>query len=136
MGAEMCIRDRPYFLARYPKHPLAVGDIAQAAKQVRRLAEQGDAMCLDIFRVQAHAMGLFFDEMVNVFDPDALVVGGGAVETSADFQRWFLDQIRIAMPSQREEQVGIAIRVMPNGDTAGARGAALDAVRLVRTRTL
>lgn len=126
----------PYFLTRYPEHPLATADIVQAAKHVRGLAEQGDAMCRDIFRVQAHAMGLFFDEMVNVFDPDALVVGGGAVETSADFQRWFLDEIRTAMPCQREEQAGIAIHVMPNGDTAGARGAALHAVGLVRTRTL
>ena len=41
-------------------------------------------MCVDIFRVQAHALGLFFDEMVNTFDPDALIVGGGAIETGED----------------------------------------------------
>ena len=32
---------------------------------------------------QAHALGLFFDEMINTFDPDALIVGGGAIETDA-----------------------------------------------------
>ena len=62
------------------------GDLHQAAKMVRGLAEKGDAMCKEIFRVQAHALGLFFDEMVNTFDPDALIVGGGALETGEEFQ--------------------------------------------------
>ena len=127
----------PYFLKQHPDHELArAGDIAQAAKQVRGLAERGDDLCRQIFRVQAHALGLFFDEMINVFDPDALVVGGGAVETSNEFQSWFLDEIREGMPSQREEQAGIPIHVIPNGDTAGARGAALDAARVARERGL
>jgi predicted NBD/HSP70 family sugar kinase len=126
----------PHFLARNPGHPLAAEEIGDAAKKVRSLAERGDAMCRDIFRVQAHALGLFFDEMVNVFDPDALIVGGGAVETSDEFRRWFLDEIRLGMPSQREEQAGLPIHVMPAGDSAGARGAALDAARMVRERRL
>jgi len=127
----------PYFLARQPDHELArTGDMAQAAKLVRGLAERGDDLCRQIFRVQARALGLFFDEMINVFDPDALVVGGGAVETSEEFQSWFLAEIRAGMPTQREEQAGIPIHVIPDGDTAGARGAALDAARVARERGL
>jgi predicted NBD/HSP70 family sugar kinase len=126
----------PRFLERHRGHPLAAEEIGAAAKKVRGLAEQGDAMCRDIFRVQAHALGLFFDEMVNVFDPDALIVGGGAVETTAEFRRWFIDEIRAGMPSQREEQATLPIHVMPSGDSAGARGAALDAARMVRERGL
>ncbi|MEI7782333.1 MAG: ROK family protein, partial [Planctomycetota bacterium] len=116
---------------REPGHALSKHEIGQAAKLVRGLAEQGDPLCREIFRVQAHALGLFFDEMINVFDPDALIVGGGAVETGAEFRRWFLDEIRAGLPPQREEQAGIQLHVIPNGDTAGARGAALDAVKLV-----
>ena len=126
----------PHFLARNPGHPLAGEEIGAAAKQVRGLAERGDAMCRDIFRVQARALGLFFDEMVNVFDPDALIVGGGAVETSAEFRQWFLAEVRAGMPVQREEQAMLPIHVMPSGDSAGARGAALDAARMVRERGL
>jgi glucokinase len=127
----------PHFLARHSDHELArCDDIGQAAKRVRGLAEQGDELCREIFRVQARALGLFFDEMINVFDPDALIVGGGAVETSEDFRSWFLDEIRAGMPPQREEQAGIPIHVIPNGDTAGARGAALDAARVARERGL
>ncbi len=125
----------PHFLARQPDHPLAaIGDPHAAAIKVRGLAERGDPLCREIFRVQARALGLFFDEMVNVFDPDALIVGGGAVETSADFQQWFLSEIRAGMPTQREEQAALGLHVMPSGDSAGARGAALDAARLVRER--
>ena len=122
----------PYFLPRYPGHELAKVDIHQAAKLVRGLAEKGDALCREVFRVQAHALGLFFDEMVNTFDPDAFIVGGGALETGKQFQDWFIEQIRAAMPAQREEQAGIPIHVMPNGDTAGARGAAIEALKLAR----
>jgi predicted NBD/HSP70 family sugar kinase len=123
----------PFFLVRYPDHELGkMGNLHQAAKLVRGLAENGDRMCTEIFRVQAHALGLFFDEMVNTFDPDALIVGGGALETKQEFQHWFLDQIRAGMPAQREEQSDIPIYVMPNGDTAGARGAAVEALSVAR----
>ena len=126
----------PHFLARHPGHPLAALEIGAAAKQVRGHAERGDAMCRDIFRVQARALGLFFDEMINVFDPDAVIVGGGAVETGDEFRRWFISEIHAGMPTQREEQAGLTIHVMPSGDSAGARGAALDAARMVRERGL
>jgi predicted NBD/HSP70 family sugar kinase len=122
----------PYFLPHYPGHELSKTDLHQAAKLVRGMADKGDALCRDVFRVQAHALGLFFDEMVNTFDPDAFIVGGGALETSKPFQDWFLAEVRVAMPSQREEQAGIPIHVMPNGDTAGARGAAIEALTLAR----
>lgn len=123
----------PYFLPRYPGHELGKsGDLGQAAKRVRGMAERGDAMCKEIFRVQAHALGLFFDEMINTFDPDALIVGGGALETAEEFQRWFIDEIRNGMPGQRAEQKDIPIYVMPNGDCAGARGAAIEALRTAR----
>ena len=127
----------PYFLKKYPDHQLGrLGDLPRAAKLARGLAECGDPMCRDIFRVQAHALGLFFDAMVNTFDPDALIIGGGVIETSKKFQDWFLSEIRAAMPDQREEQADIPIYVMPNGDTAGARGAAIEALKMARVTNL
>jgi glucokinase len=122
----------PYFLPKYPDHELGKVDRSKAAKMVRGMADRGDAMCREIFRVQAHGIGLFLDEMVNTFDPDALIIGGGALEASDAFQKWFIEQVRIGMPTQREEQADIPIYVMPNGDTAGARGAAIEALKLAR----
>jgi glucokinase len=119
----------PFFLTRHPGHQLGeLGDMRRAAKFVRGLAEKGDPMCREIFRVQAMALGLFIDAMINVFDPDALLVGGGALETEPAFQDWFLGEVRAGMPPQRVEQADIPIAVMPNGDTAGARGAAIRAL--------
>jgi glucokinase len=126
----------PFFLARYPGHELATMEVTQAAKKVRGLAERGDAMCRAIFRVQARALGLFFDEMINTFDPDALIVGGGAIETTPIFQAWFIDEIREGMPPQRTEQADIPIHIMPNGDTAGSRGAAIEALGFARNAGL
>lgn len=122
----------PFFLQRHPGHDLARLDIVQAARQVRGLAERGDPLCREVFRVQARALGLFFDQMVNTFDPDAFFVGGGAIETGAAFQRWFIDEVRAGMPAQRDEQADIPIHIMPNGDTAGARGAAVEALSLAK----
>ncbi len=126
----------PFFLTRYPAHALAGVDARQGAKLVRGLAEQGDPMCQEIFRVQAQALGLFFDGMINTFDPDALIVGGGALETKQEFQQWFVENIRAGMPKQRAEQADIPIHVMPNGDSAGARGVAIEALKFARSSGL
>jgi len=123
----------PHFLTLFPGHELGkTGDLHKAAKLVRGLAERGDPMAREIFRAQAHALGLFFDAMINTFDPDALIVGGGAIETSKEFQQWFIGEIRAGMPAQLEEQADIPIEIMPNGDTAGARGAAIEALKYAR----
>ena len=116
----------PHFLKKYPTHELAaITDPHKAAYKVRGLAEKGDEMCKKIFQVEARALGIFFDMMVNTFDPDALIVGGGAIETTPEFQKWFIEEIRLGMGAQRDEQADIPIHLMPNGDTAGARGARL-----------
>lgn len=126
----------PFFLAQHAGHELSGLEAHEAARKVRGLAERGDRMCREIFRVQARALGLFFDEMVNTFDPHALIVGGGAIETGPEFQRWFVEEIRAGMPVQREEQADIPIHVMPNGDCAGARGAAIDALAVARRTSM
>ena len=111
-----------------------MGDLRKAARLVRGLAEKGDPLGRQLFGAQAHALGLFFDQMISTFDPDALIVGGGAIETGPEFQQWFISQIRAGMPGQWKETGGIPIHIMPNGDTAGARGAAIEASQgLVRS---
>ena len=124
----------PHFLSKYPGHQLQGMEAAKAAVKVRNLGDQGDAMSRDIFRVQARALALFVDQMVNLFDPDGFLIGGGALEASRGFRDWFVGEVRAGLPAQRAEQVP-RIELMPDGDTAGARGAALDAVRAFGLRT-
>jgi predicted NBD/HSP70 family sugar kinase len=118
----------PLFLTDYPNHPLAALPATDAAKKVRGYAERGDEMCRAIFRTQAKALGLFFDQVTNLLDPDAFLIGGGALEVSPEFQQWWIAAVRDGMPAQREEQEP-RIVVIANGDSAGARGAALQALR-------
>ena len=84
-------------------------------------------MCRTIFRTQAKALGLFFDQVTNLLDPDAFLIGGGALEVGPEFQAWWLAEVRAGMRAQRAEQEP-RIVMMPNGDAAGARGAALQAL--------
>ena len=59
----------PYLLPKFPGHELAAMEIGKAAKLVRGMAEKGDALAREVFRIQAHALGLFFDEMGEYVRP-------------------------------------------------------------------
>jgi predicted NBD/HSP70 family sugar kinase len=125
----------PYWLARYPDHPLtevATTSPDIAAKAVRGLGEEGDEMALRIFAQQATAIGRMFTIASNYTDPDAYLVGGGVVESAPHFRDWFLDAVRAAT-TLREEQLAVArFAVVADLDMAGARGAALAALRAIR----
>jgi predicted NBD/HSP70 family sugar kinase len=123
----------PYWLKRFPEHELAKAEsVAKAAKLVRAYAENGDTLALSIFEQQAKAVGRLFTIAANFMDPDAYFVGGGVVEAAAHFRDWFLTKVR-ENTALKEEQAAIAkFTVVPDLDMAGARGAALAALRSLR----
>ena len=117
----------PYWLTRYPGHPLASQPIEKAAKLVRGYGENGDQLALAIFRQQAIALGRLFTIISNVLDPDVYFLGGGVVEAAPDFRDWFLRIVR-ENTELREEQARVAeIALVPDLDMAGARGSAVAA---------
>ena len=73
----------PFWLTRYPDHPLADVDIGIAAKLVRDYGERGDELAQRIFDQQAMAIGRMFTIAANFLDPDAYFVGGGVTDTGA-----------------------------------------------------
>lgn len=119
----------PYWLTRYPDHPLAaVVPPKEAAKRVRGLAEDGDPLARRVFEQQAIAIGRLFTIASNFTDPTAYFVGGGVVEAAPDFREWFLATVR-EHTLLREEQAAVSvIATVPDLDMAGARGAALAAL--------
>jgi predicted NBD/HSP70 family sugar kinase len=117
----------PYWLTRFPDHPLARVPIREAAKQVRTRAQDGDEMSLAIFRQQAVTLGRLFTIAANFVDPHAFFVGGGVVETDTSFRQWFLDLVR-EHTVLRDEQAGAVLAAVPDLDMAGARGSALAAL--------
>ena len=125
----------PYWLSRYPSHELNKAEsIARAAKLVRGYGESGDEMALRIFEQQAMAIGRLFTIAANFMDPDAYFVGGGVVEAEAHFRDWFLGKVR-ENTQLKEEQAAVArFTIVPDLDMAGARGAALAALRGIHAR--
>ena len=118
----------PYWLGRYPDHPLAGMPIAQAAREVRAYGVDGDELALKVFEQQAAALGRLFTIAANYSDPSAYFVGGGVVEAAPHFGQWFLERVS-AHTVLREEQAAVAtFALVPDLDMAGARGSALAAL--------
>ncbi|QSB13699.1 ROK family protein [Natronosporangium hydrolyticum] len=118
----------PYWLTRYPDHDLAkVTPVREAAKQVRRYAEKGDRLALQIFEQQAIALGRLFTIVANMTDPHAYFVGGGVVEAAPHFRDWFLATVREHTVLRDEQAAVVEFALVPHRDMAGARGAALAA---------
>lgn len=65
-------------------HPLNQGDapIEEKAFRLREFAEKGDALAVQIFKQQGFILGYAVADLVRVFDPGLVVVGGGLAETS------------------------------------------------------
>jgi predicted NBD/HSP70 family sugar kinase len=124
----------PYWLTRFPGHPLAGVAVDEAARQVRRLAERShDPLAMAIFEQQAKALGHLFTIAANFSDPDAFFVGGGVVETEEWFRTWYLDTIRANTALRAEQAEHSEFVLVQDLDMAGARGAALAALGAVRT---
>lgn len=123
----------PYWLTRFPDHELGrVEDPRQAARLVRSYGEKGDPLALKIFEQQAMALGRLFTVAANFTDPSAYFLGGGVVETGAQFREWFLAKVR-EHTLLRQEQARVAtFALVHHLDMAGARGAAVAALDSVR----
>lgn len=118
----------PYWLSRYPDHPLHGVEPLDAAKQVRGYGERGDEMALQIFEQQAMAIGRLFTIAANFTDPHVYFVGGGVIEAAEHFRDWFLERVRVHT-WLREEQLDVAeVCEVTDLDMAGCRGAAVAAL--------
>jgi glucokinase len=117
----------PYWLTRYEGHELGSVPIGQAAKLVRKYAENGDEMALAIFRQQAMAIGRLFTIAANFLDPDAYFLGGGVVEAAPHFRDWFFAEVRASTVLREEQARAAEITLVPDLDMAGARGSAVAA---------
>ena len=118
----------PYWLGRYPDHPLhQVQPLRTAAMEVRGLAEAGDELALAVFEQQAAALGRLFTIAANFTDPHAYFLGGGVVEAAPHFRTWFLDRVRAHTQLRGEQEKVATLELVPDRDMAGARGAAIAA---------
>lgn len=122
----------PYWLTKYPDHPVASLSSRDAARQIRSYGERGDEMALAIFEQQAVAIGRLFTIAANFTDPDAYFVGGGVIEAEPHFSTWFLDTVRSATTLRAEQAAHARFALVSDLDMAGARGSALAALHAIR----
>ncbi|MEV7228746.1 ROK family protein [Polymorphospora sp. NPDC051019] len=122
----------PYWLGRYPDHPLAAAESPRAAaKLVRTYGEQGDELARRVFDQQAMALGRLFTIAANFTDPSVFFVGGGVVETDPGFREWFLGRIREHTLLRTEQAAASHFALVPDLDMAGARGSAIAALNVL-----
>lgn len=101
---------------------LAGGDIARVTGETVGTAfAQGDAVAKDVLRETADLLTVFFGNIVDVLEPDIIVVGGGVGEL---ISQWF-DHIRERLPqwaiNQRCAEIPMALaRYKADAGVAGA----------------
>ncbi len=86
-------------LPDYPKHPFASLEkiTKNESLQLRGLAQQGDALSLAVFDIQARAMGYAVATGAMAYDPTHIVIGGGLMDpdsTTPQFRSRYMATIR------------------------------------------
>jgi predicted NBD/HSP70 family sugar kinase len=86
-------------LPRHPGHPFVQDPASprQKALALRGLAREDDPLALEVFDLQARAMGLAVAMASMAYDPTHIVIGGGLIDpeaTTPTFRRRYLDTIR------------------------------------------
>jgi glucokinase len=126
-------------LKKYPKHPLATSTEPPKVRafSLRGLAQKGDPLALEIFDLQARALGLHVANLAMALDPTHVVIGGGLMDPNAttdDFRARYLGLLKetawpYLWPAQRDR-----MKIVPAslGDLSQSIGAALAALYQTR----
>jgi glucokinase len=107
-----------------------------AGTDVTRAARDGDVVAIEVIEEAGRWLGVALASLVNVLDPDLILLGGGAAAAAAP---WMLEPARATMA---ERLVGSAFRTAPPvqlavlGDDAGVVGAGLLALEAAADRAL
>lgn len=80
--------------AEWADHELArdAAPVEEKAFRLRDFAEKGDSLAVGIFQRQGHILGYALADLVRVFDPGLVVIGGGLAETG--FRGQYLEWVR------------------------------------------
>ncbi len=94
-----------------------------------RAVDKGDALTIEVLQRAAHYLGLHAASLINAFDPEMLIYGGGVLEALGE---WILAPIRSIALQYSLNKVNLdKVRVVESklGASAGIIGAALMARR-------
>ncbi len=102
---------------------IAGGDIDKVdAEMVAQAAKSGDDLALGVMNEAAYNLGLGLVVLLNVFDPDMIVLGGGVSQELDMMMPHILEAIRSQAMTQHKDPVPIVQSKL--GDDVGLLGAA------------
>ena len=116
--------------SQYPKSVL--NDTQITAYQVFQAGTQNDELALEVFRQMGFYLGLMLAGLINVFNPEVIVIGGGV----AAGWKLFMPHLQktIFQRAYREPAERVKIVRAELGDDAGITGAARLAFSLVNCK--
>ncbi|GIU82385.1 MAG: ROK family protein [Acidobacteria bacterium] len=120
-SASAIIRMTKEFRCDYPRSPL-YSRLFLTAKDVYEAGKQGDKLALKVFEQMGTYLGIGLAGLINVLNPEAIVIGGGASEGWELFIPYTIEQIRkraYEEPAQRAKLLKAEL-----GEMAGVLGAA------------
>ena len=96
------------------------------AEEIGVAARAGDSLALDIITEAATYLGVGLVNLVNIFNPEMIIIGGGVAELGD----LLLEPARRVVKERAFRMSAQAVRIVPAqlGDEAGVRGAALFAL--------
>ena len=106
---------------QYPESVL-VNKAPLTSEEIYRAGKKGDALALEVFRLMGFYLGIALADLVNVLNPDVIVIGGGASAGWDLFIRHVESEIRYRAylePALRAKIVRASL-----GDDGGILGAA------------
>jgi len=125
-SATAIIREATKALAEYPPGETRgrwnEGEKTVTAEMVYRSAKAGNPMCRDIYYVMGKYLGIGIASLINIFNPEMVVIGGGvscAWELFTPSMKAEIEKRAFKIPAQRARIVPAAC-----GDDAGLLGAA------------
>lgn len=120
-SAQAIVRLKNCLESRYPNSVLQNKPNADAL-DVYEAGKRGDALALEVFRQQGFYLGIALAGLINVLNPEAIVIGGGAAAGGDLFMPYMYEQINRRAYRQPVERVKISRAEC--GDNAGILGAA------------
>ena len=120
-SATAIVRQVQELAAQYPKSELSnVGRLT--SKDVYEAGKQGDELALEVFRRQGFYLGIALASLINVLNPEIIVIGGGAAAGWDLFMPHLQEQVEYR--AWREPRLRAKFEKAVLGDDAGIMGAA------------
>jgi glucokinase len=101
----------------------AIEGFSHAAPEVLALAEAGDPIAREIVETAGKALGAAIAQLVNVLDPEAVVLGGGLGLAERIYRRSVEEALREYVWSELHRNIRLVSATL--GNDAGIVGAAL-----------